>query len=160
MVAIPALTLVDLLLPQRWAVWCIALLTLVFIVRHAGQVARPVWRTSCGLVAVTTMLLPLLPAPLAALERRARIGALIASLLVTINLLSLAVSRVPRARHLLESLHGVPPGRRYAALSVASQFFGGLLGLAGIAMLMESASRQENNSLRDRLSSFSALTRG
>lgn len=89
-----------------------------------------------------------------------RIGAVIASLLVTINLLSRAVSRVPRANYLLESLHGVPPGRRYAALSVTSQFFGGLLGLAAIAMLMESAALQKGTSLRDRLSSFSAVTRG
>jgi hypothetical protein len=50
--------------------------------------------------------------------------------------------------------------RRYGVLSVASQFFGGLLGLAGIAMMMESAARQENLGYRDKLSSFSAVTIG
>lgn len=160
MLAILMLTLADLLLHLRWAVWGIALVTVVFIVRQAGHVARPVRRTSGVLVAVTAVLLPLLPAPGAALERGVRIGALIASLLVTINLLSRAVGRVPRARDLLESLHRVSPGRRYGVLSVASQFFGGLLGLAGIAMMMESAARQENVGYRDKLSSFSAVTRG
>jgi hypothetical protein len=160
MLAIPALTLADLLLPSRWAVWGIALVSLVFIVRHAAHVARPVRRTSAALVAVTALLLPLLPDPAAALGRGVRIGALIASLLVTINLLSCAVSRVPRARDLLESLHRVPPHRRYGVLSVASQFFGGLLGLAGITMMMESAARQPETHAQDKLSSFSAVTRG
>ena len=99
MCAIPTLTLVDLLLPQRGTVWGIALMTPVFIVRQAGHVARPVWRTSCVMVAVTAMMLPLLPAPVAAMERAVRIGALIASLQVTINLLLRALSRVPRAQH-------------------------------------------------------------
>lgn len=160
MLAIPVLTLADLLLHKRWAVWGMALVAVVFIARQAGHVTRPVRRTSVFLVAVTALLLPLLPAPGAALERGVRIGALIASLLVTINLLSRAVARVPRARDLLESLHRVSPRRRYGVLSVASQFFGGLLGLAGIAMMMESAARQENAAYRDKLSSFSAVTRG
>ena len=160
MLAIPLLTLVDLLLPWRWTVGAIALVTGVFVLGHIEQVARSVRRTSFALVGVTVLLLPLLPEPGTALERGVRIGALIASLLVTINLLSRAVSKVPRAHELLESLHRVPPGRRYGVLSVASQFFGGLLGLAGIAMMMESAARQPDTDARDRLSSFSAVTRG
>ena len=160
--AVPMLTLADLILHWRWAVWGSALVAVVFIVRQAAHVARPVRRTSVALLAVTAVLLPLLPAwmAVAALERGVRIGVLIASLLVAINLLSLAVARVPRARDLLESLHHVSPRRRYGVLSVASQFFGGLLGLAGIAMMMESAARQENQSHSDKLSSFSAVTRG
>ncbi len=160
MFAIPLLTLVDLLLPTRWTPWCIALVIVVFIVRQARHVALPVRRTSAFLVATTVVLLPLLPAPSAALERGVRIGALIASLLVTINLLSRAAARVPRVRDLLESLHRVAPHRRYGVLSMASQFFGGLLGLAGIAMMMESAARQEAFGHHDKLSSFSAVTRG
>jgi hypothetical protein len=160
MFAIPALTLVDLLLHPGWAVWGIALATVSFVVRQAGHVARPVLRTSLVLLALAAALSPLLPAPVTALERGVRIGGLIASLLVTVNLLSRAVARVPRARELLESLHRVPPGSRYFALSVASQFFGGLLGLAGIAMMMEAASRQKAFDERDKLSSFCAVGRG
>ena len=125
MLAIPAATLADLLLPSRWTVLAIALLAAVFVLRHVAQVASSVRRTSLALVGVTALLLPLLPEPWVALERGVRIGALIASLLVTINLLSRAVSRLPRAHDLLESLHRVPPGQRYGVLSVASQFFGG-----------------------------------
>lgn len=160
MIAIPVLTLVDLLTPMRWTLWCIALVTAVFIVRQASHIALPVRRTSAFLAVVTTALLPLLPDPGAALERGVRIGSLIASLLATINLLSRAAARVPRVRDLLESLHHVSPSRRYGALSLASQFFGGSLGLAGIAMMMESAARQKNFGYREKLSSFSAVTRG
>lgn len=160
MFAIPVLTLVDMLMPMRWTLWCIALVTAVFIVRQAGFVALPVRRTSAFLAVVTAVLLPLLPDPGAALERGVRIGALIASLLVTINLLSRAAARLPRVRVLLESLYRVSPSRRYGALSLASQFFGGFLGLAGIAMMMESAAGQKHFGYREKLSSFSAVTRG
>lgn len=160
MITIPALTLADLLLPMRWTVWGIALATVVFIARQARHVAPQVRRTSAALVAVTAVLLPLLPTPGAALQQGIRIGSLIASLLVTINLLSRAAARVPRVRDLLEKLYHVPPSRRYGVISLTSQFFGGLLGLAGIAMMMETAARQKNLSYQDKLSSFSAVTRG
>lgn len=160
MLAIPMLTLVDLLMPMRWTLSCIALATAVFIVRQAGFVAPSVRRTSAFLVVVTAVLLPLLPDPGATLERGVRIGALIASLLVTINLLSRAAARVQRVSDLLGSLHRVAPGRRYGTLSVASQFFGGFLGLAGIAMMMESAAGQTSFGYREKLSAFSAVTRG
>lgn len=160
MCAIPVLTLVDLLSAIRWTLWCIALVTAAFIVRQAGHVSMPVRRTSALLALVTALLLPMLPDPGAALGRGVRIGALIASLLVTINLLSRAAARVPRVRVLLESLHHVSPSRRYGTLSLASQFFGGFLGLAGIAMMMESAAGQKKVGYREKLSSFSAVTRG
>lgn len=160
MIVIPVLTLFDMLVPMRWTLWCIALVTTVFIVRQAGFVALSVRRTSAFLAVVTAVLLPLLSDPGAALERGVRIGALIASLLVTINLLSRAAARLPRVRVLLESLYRVSPSRRYGALSVASQFFGGFLGLAGIAMMMESSAGQKNFDYREKLSSFSAVSRG
>lgn len=158
--SIPLLTLADLLLQWRWALWGTALAAGVFVLCHHREVAPPVRRTALFLLAVTALLLPLLPAPVAALERGLRIGALIASLLVSTQLVSRAVVRVPRVHSLLESLHRLSPRRRYGGLSVASQFFGGLLGLAGIAMMMESAARQKDLSHRDKLASFSAVTRG
>jgi hypothetical protein len=160
MLTIPVMTLADLLVASRWTVVGIALVTLVFVVRQAGAVAQAVRRTSMFLIGGTALLLPLLAAPGPALERGVRIGGLVASLLVTINLMSRAVARVPRARDLLESLHRVSPGRRYGVLSVASQLFGGLLGLAGVTMMMESVARRENADHRDKLSCFSAVTRG
>jgi hypothetical protein len=160
MIAIPALTLADLLLPMLWTVAAIAAASVLFIVRQACHVAPQVRRTSLALVAVTAVLLPLLPAPAASLQQGIRIGSLIASLLITINLLSRAAARIPRVRDLLEKLHHVQPSNRYGVISVASQFFGGLLGLAGIAMMMETAARQDRLSYQDKLSSFSAVTRG
>lgn len=158
--AIPVLTFLDLLERQRWAVWAVLLLALCFVLRHAGHVTPRSSRTALLLGVVTAALLPLLPDPLAAIERGLRIGALIAALLVSIHLLSRSVARTPQARSVMDDLHRVAPGRRYLALSVASQCFGGLLGLAGVAMLMESAARQERDTPGEQLSAFSAITRG
>lgn len=160
MAAIPLLTLVDLLVRPSWAVWSIATACAVFVTMQARHVALAVRRTSAVLALVTATLLPMLPAPWAALEQGVRIGGVIASILVTVNLLSRAVSRLPRARTVMSSLFRVSPGSRYFSLSLASQFFGGLLGLAGIAMMMETAAQQDDFDHRAKLSSFSAIARG
>ncbi|PIF19387.1 MULTISPECIES: hypothetical protein [unclassified Acidovorax] len=158
--AIPALTLADLLFRNPGLVAGVAFVTLCFLFRHLGHVARPLRRTSVVLVAVTVVLLPLLSSPIATLERGVRIGALIASLLVTINLLSRSASRVPQVRILLQRLYHVHPSQRYGVLSMASQFFGGLLGLAGISMMMESAAQQKDLADSEKIAAFSAVTRG
>lgn len=160
MAAIPLLTLLDLLWRPWWAVWGVAAASCAFVGLQARHVAPGVRRTSLVLALVTGALLPMLPTPWLAVEQGLRIGGLVASLLATVGLLSRAVTRVPRARDVLASLYGLPPRGRYFGLSVASQFFGGLLGLAGIALMMEAAARQESFDEGDKLSSFSAIARG
>jgi hypothetical protein len=160
MAAIPVLTLVDLLLHPGWGVWGILAATITFVVMQASHLTPGVRRTSLVLAVVTAVLLPAVPDPLPMLERGIRIGGLIASLLVAVNLLSRAVSRIPCIRDALGSLYRLPPGKRYFGLSVASQFFGGLLGLAGIAMMMEGAARQDAIDESQKISSFTAIARG
>lgn len=158
--AIPALVLVDLLSRRPWSIWAFTGISAVFIARAAAQMSSATRRTASLLLLVTCGLLPWVDAPLSVLERGLRIGALIAALLVSIHLLSRAVSRVGQVRSVMQSLHQVRGPQRYAVLSVASQFFGGLLGLAGIAMLMESTARQPHRDAADAVSSFSAISRG
>jgi hypothetical protein len=151
---------VDLLRHPPWGVWGILAATVAFVVMQARHVTPGVRRTSLALAVVTAVLLPALPDPLPMLERGIRIGGLIASLLAAVNLLSRAVSRIPCIRDALHNLYRLPPGKRYFGLSVASQFFGGLLGLAGITLMMEGAARQDAIDESQKISSFTAIARG
>lgn len=163
MAAIPVLTLLD---AQRspgwplWPLWALAVASALFIALEGGHAPTAVRRTSLVLVAITVCLLPLIDAPWQALQRGIRIGGLIASLLVTVNLLSRVALRIARVRDVVGGLYRLPPQRRYLGLTVASQFFGGLLGLAGIAMMMEMAARETDMTDAQKVSAFSAIARG
>ena len=159
-VTIPLLTLVDLLHGPRWSVWGLELASAAFVVLQMRQVPAATRRTSLVLALAAGALLPFIEQPMQVLERGVRIGGLIASLLLTVNLLSRAALRVPRVHQVVGGLYQLPAGQRYPALAVASQFFGGLLGLAGIAMMMEMAARQERASDAEKISSFCAISRG
>lgn len=158
--AIPLLTFLDLLLGSRWPVWGTGAACALFIVLQGKHAALGIRRTSLALALVTAALLPAIDAPLHALERGIRIGGLIASLLVTVNMLSRAALGVPRVRRIMASLYQLPCGQRYLGLGLASQFFGGLLGLAGIAMMMEMAASEETSGTAQKISSFCAISRG
>jgi len=159
-VSIPLLTLLDLLHGPRWSVWGLGLACAAFVVLQMRQVPAATRRTSLVLALAAGALLPFIEQPIQVLERGVRIGGLIASLLLTVNLLSRAALRVPRVHQVVGGLYQLPAGQRYPALAVASQFFGGLLGLAGIAMMMEMAARQERASDAEKISSFCAISRG
>ena len=163
MAAIPVLTLLD---AQRspawplWPLWLLAAASVLFIALEGRHAPAAVRRTSLVLVVITVCLLPLIDAPWQALQRGLRIGGLIASLLVTVNLLSRVALRITRVREVVGGLYRLPPQRRYLGLTVASQFFGGLLGLAGIAMMMEMAARETDMTDAQKVSAFSAIARG
>lgn len=163
MAAIPIFTLLD---AQRsrswplWPLWGLAAASALFIALQGRHAPAAVRRTSLVLAAITVCLLPLIDAPWLALQRGIRIGGLIASLLVTVNLLSRVALRISRVREVVGGLYRLPPQRRYLALTVASQFFGGLLGLAGIAMMMEMAAREADMTDAQKVSAFSAIARG
>lgn len=160
MVTIPLLTLLDLLTDWRWPLWLVALACIVFIALERRHASEGIRRTSAALIVITVCLLPLVETPGANLMRGVQIGGLIASLLMTINLLSRAALRVGLVRDVMSRLFQVHGRQRYASLSVASQFFGGLLGLAGIAMMMEMASQVTQATQDEKIASFAAISRG
>lgn len=129
-VAIPILTLADLLLRHRVTAALLAMACLCFLLMQGRQAATGVRRTSIVLTLLTGALLPVIDMPVKALESGVRIGGLIASLLVSVNLLSRASLRVPRMRKVVADLFALPRSQRPLALGVATQFFGGFLGLA------------------------------
>lgn len=160
MLAIPVLALVDAHGAPGWPLAGLAAASALFLALEGRHASASVRRTSLVLAAITVCLLPWIDAPLQALQRGVRIGGLIASLLVTVNLLSRVALRMDRVRAVVGGLYRLPVQRRYMALTVASQFFGGLLGLAGIAMMMEMAAREADMDGVQKLSAFSAIARG
>lgn len=160
MAAIPVLTLADFGWSNHVSLGLLAAACAVYLIQQWGHAAIGVRRTSMVLVLLTMALLPVIEAPGAALERGVRIGGLIASLLVTVNVLSRAALRVNRVRLVVSSLYAMPRQQRPLGLGVAAQFFGGLLGLAGLAMMMEMAARRDVVSEPDKIADFSAISRG
>lgn len=158
--AIPALTVVDVLQRQRASVALLAGACLVFLLLQQRHAATAVRRTCFALIAVTALLLPVIDTPLQALEKGVRIGALIAAILISVGLLSRASLRVPRMRKLVDRLYALPRARRPLALAIAAQFLGGFLGLAGLTLMMDMASRRSGIPPAEQIADFSAISRG
>lgn len=157
---IPVLTVLDLLTRPAWGPAVLAITLLAFVAMQFDQVSSGLRWTCLTLALVTAALLPVASHPWDLLSKGVRIAALIAGLLVSVNLLSRTVASVPHARDVLEGLLRLPPGRRYLGMSIGSQFFGGLLGFAGIAMMMEAAARQRSFDTPAKLQAFAAIARG
>lgn len=158
--AIPLFTLLDLALQNAWTASLTGAACAVLVSLNARYIARPLLLTSVLLIVVSTLLLPMLDSPWAVLQKGLRMGALVASLLVSTALLSRAVTRVDRVRCMMDDLFRGAPNGRYPRLSIATQLYGGLLGLTGITMLMESAAQQRGFTHAEKLSSFCAISRG
>lgn len=160
LIAIPASTLMDLLAKSSFSVALMGLACVLFLWKYAHRSSVAVRRTSLVLLAITALLLPMIGNPWSSLEKGIRIGGLIASLLISVGLLSRASLRVPRMRKVVTDLFSLPRSQRPLALGIASQFFGGFLGLAGLTMMMDVASTREGVDQIDQLTDFSAISRG
>lgn len=158
--ALPIATLVDLLQQRGATALLLGGACLVFLWQQRQHAKVGIRRTSAVLLLLSLLLLPLLDAPVQALTKGLRIGALIASLLIAVGLLSRASLRVTRMHNLMVRLFELPARQRPLALSVASQFFGGFLGLAGLAAMMEIASQREGLTEADKIADFGAISRG
>ncbi len=158
--AIPMLTVMDLLLHHRLTVAMLAMACLIFLRLQHRQAAVGIRRTAIVLALLTGVLLPMIDMPVLALESGVRIGGLIASLLISVNLLSCASLRVPRMRKVVANLFALPCSQRPLALGIATQFLGGFLGLAGLTMMMNVAAQRDDVSETDKIADFSAISRG
>ncbi len=158
--AIPILMLADMLLRHRFSVALLAGGCLIFLLMQHRQAAAGVRRASIALTSLTVLLLPLIASPVKALESGVRIGGMIASLLISVSLLSRASMRVPRMRKVVADLFALPSSQRPLALGIAAQFLGGFLGLAGLTMMMEVAAQRDGVVKTDQIADFSAISRG
>lgn len=153
-------TVLDLGWPSHWAVALLALSGALFISLQWEAAPLGLRRTCILLMLVTVVLLPFVSHPQATLEKGLRIGGLIGSLLMSIALLSRAAQRVAMLRRVLSSVFDVPAERRFGTVTVASQFFAGFLGLAGITMMMEAASQAPIADRAEKVACFGAIARG
>jgi len=159
-VAIPIATVVDMVLPQHFSAGTLAISCLAFLLVQHRHIASGIGRTSLALALMTGVALVLIDQPLTALEKGMRIGALIASLLISVSLMSKASLRVPHMRKVMSDLYAIPRGQRPLALGIGAQFLGGFLGLAGLTMMMDMAAQREDLSSREKIADFSAISRG
>jgi hypothetical protein len=96
--------------------------------------------------------------PLDSLRRGAAIGSLMASLISSVTLLARAALRSEGSRAVASHLLAQRVRMRCASFAIACQVFGGLLGLAGVNMLLEMASRGDAADA-ERLPVFAAIMR-
>lgn len=158
--AIPLLTLIDAWQRNQRSATLLAGACLVFLLVQRHHASKGILRTSVVLFAITAFLLPAIKAPAQALESGVRIGGLIASLLISVGLLSKASLRVPRMRQVITDLFSLPRSQRPLALGIATQFLGGFLGLAGLTMMMDIAAQRSDIGRADQIADFSAISRG
>jgi hypothetical protein len=159
-VAIPIATVADMVAPQHFSAGALAISCLVFLLFQRRHIASGIKRTSLALALLTGVAVVMLDQPLAALEKGLRIGALIASLLISVSLMSKASLRVPHMRKVMSDLYAIPRGQRPLALGIGAQFLGGFLGLAGLTMMMDMAAQRDHLSSREKIADFSAISRG
>lgn len=158
--AVPIATVADMVLVQPFSAGVLALCCLIFLVIQHRYIAKGIRRTSFTLALVTGLALVMIDDPMTALEKGLRIGALIASLLISVSLMSKASLRVPHMRKVMSDLYAVPRVQRPLTLGIAAQFLGGFLGLAGLTMMMDGAAQREHLSSREKIADFSAISRG
>lgn len=128
LVGIPLFTLVDMLLRSSGSAALVAAACMIFLWKYVHRASAAVQRTSLALLGITAFLVPVIQQPVEALEKGLRIGALIASLLISVSLLSRASLRVPRMRKVVQDIFALPRRQRPLAIGVATQFLGGFWG--------------------------------
>lgn len=159
-VAIPVATVADMVVPQHYSASALVISCLLFLSVQYRHISNGIKRTSLALALLTGVALVMIDQPLTSLEKGLRIGVLIASLLISVSLMSKASLRVPRMRKVMSDLYAIPRGQRPLALGIGAQFLGGFLGLAGLTMMMDMAAQREHLSSREKIADFSAISRG
>jgi hypothetical protein len=159
LVAMMVGTLFNLFHPHPGAVALVGVAAGVFLMRERGRLPPSIRRVALALGVITLVLLPFAQSPGQSLSKGVAIGGLMASIISSVTLMARAALAAPQtgvvARHLLAT--GMRS--RYLLVSLACQLFGGLMGLAGVSMLMDMATKGEVQVEEDRLSMLAAIMR-
>ena len=159
LLAVALLTVAHMFSPARELVWALGAAAGLFLAREYRRVPRGILRISLALGLLSAALLAFSPTPAESLARGIAIGGLLTSLVGAVSLLARAALRSDRSRVVAAYLLAQGSRRRYAGFTLACQLFGGLLGLAGVSMLMDMAARDDTAAVEERLSLFLAITR-
>jgi len=158
LVLMALLTVADLLRPSPALVWGAAACAAVFLALAYRHVPPGIRRASVVLGTLALALVLFTHVPLESLRRGVAIGALMASLISSVTLLARAALRSRGSQALAAHLLRQEASTRCASFALACQLFGGLLGLAGVSMLLEIASRGDAAD-PERLPVFAAIMR-
>jgi hypothetical protein len=159
MLGISLFTVSHMVWPRVPEVIALGLLSAIFLALEFRRVPAPIRRTAASLFGITLLLLPFAQAPWASLSRGILIGTMMGSLVGSVSLLARGARRSPQLKVVAAHLLAQGSRTRYAAFSMACQLFGGMLGLAGITILMEMASHDPDRNEADRVSLFVSITR-
>lgn len=145
--------------PQAGAVWACGIAAALFLVIERRRIPPSIARVSVivGLASVATM--PFSHALVPSLAKGIGIGGLMVSLISAVSLLARAALNSPHSRVVAQHLLATGPRSRYLWFSMASQLFGGLLGMAGVNLLLQMASSDDAGAEDDRLSVFASINR-
>lgn len=143
LVAAIALTVLNLLEPQPHWTWLAGAAAGIFLLVEHARIPASIGRVSIVLVGVSFALVAFTHVPLESLRRGLAIGALMVSLISSVNLLARAALRSEGSHAVAAHLLARGVRSRCAWFAIACQVFGGLLGLAGVSMLLEMASRTD-----------------
>jgi hypothetical protein len=116
--------------------------------------------TSLALLVLSVLLLPLARSPLAALQRGVFISGLLLGLMGSVMLLARCALRSPAVHVIGQALRAQPPGRRYAAFTVAGQVFSAMLGMAGANIMLIMAAPAGEPPGEHKTAAVIAVTRG
>jgi len=152
------LTVVNLLVPAPGLVWAAGACAAVFLAIEHRRIPRGIRRISVVLGCISVLIIVLTPVPWESLRRGVAIGSLLASLISAVTLLARASVRSEGSRVLATHLLGRGVRTRCASFALACQVFGGLLGLAGVSMLLDMAA-QVDPADTERLPLFAAIMR-
>jgi hypothetical protein len=156
--AMALLTVANLLEPAQAWIWMAGLAAGMFLLLEHGRIPRGVQRVSATLGLLSVVLVAFTHVPLDVLRRGVAIGALMSSLISSVTLLARAALRSEGSRAIAAHLLARRVRTRCASFAIACQVFGGLLGLAGVNMLLEMASRSDEGDA-ERLPVFAAIMR-
>ncbi|MDB5826699.1 MAG: hypothetical protein JWQ73_919 [Variovorax sp.] len=152
-------TLATQFRPDSGAVWLMGAAAALFLLLAHRRIPHSIRRVTLAVAGVSLALLPLSADPLQSLGRGIAIGGLMVSLVSSVSLLARAALESSYTRIVAQYLLTSSMRSRYAWFSFAAQLFGGLLGMAGVNLLLQMASRGEAGIDEDRLSMFAAITR-
>jgi hypothetical protein len=160
MAAIPVLAVLHGAFHLHWALWAASAAAIWFVAAERGSITTTILRVCGVLFVATAMAAPFAKQPLASLERGLQIGVLIGSLVLTTNLLARAAVRSAAIKRLLTRILASAASGQQLRLGVASHASGAMLGLAGIAMMMDLASCETGQTTKQRSATFVTMTRG
>lgn len=154
------LALAHVVWPGPWVAGAIGVLGVGVALRERRRISPAIQRVCAALWVACGLMWFIAPDPWASVQRGLGLGAMLAALVISVSFLGTASARIGGVREVGDRLMALPPRRRYLGFATVGQLFGGMLGLAGVQMMMKMAAAATPDPDATRVSSMLAVTRG